>query len=85
MIISENKSLGEGQKQRVLKRIRERNFTCVSCGSRDFEIGAALEVGFLFLTEQPGTYMVALTCKKPDCASPRTGIKLHKSEFLHES
>jgi len=39
-------------------------------------------MGFLFLDEEHGTYMVALTCKNPGCAAPRTGIRLRHSEFL---
>jgi hypothetical protein len=39
-------------------------------------------MGFLFLDEEHGTYMVALTCENPACRSPRTGIRLHRSEFL---
>jgi hypothetical protein len=84
VIIKENKELGEKQKQRVLKRVRERGFRCGSCGSEDFEVGEALALGFLFLSEEHSTYMVALTCRKHDCAAPRTGIKLHESEFLPE-
>lgn len=82
--MSENRELSEKQKQRVLKRIRERGFACGSCGSEDFEVGEALELGFLFLSEEHDTYMVALTCRERDCAAPRTGIKLHGSEFLPE-
>jgi hypothetical protein len=82
VIISENRELSEKQKQRVLKRVRERGFACGSCGSEDFEVGEALELGFLFLSEERGTYMVALTCRERDCETPRTGIKLHESEFL---
>ncbi len=84
VIIKENKELGEKQKHRVLKRVRERGFRCESCGSEDFEVGEALALGFLFLSEEQGNYMVALTCRKRDCEAPRTGIKLHESEFLPE-
>ncbi len=84
VIIKENRELSEKQKQRVLKRVRERGFRCGSCGSEDFEVGEALELGFLFLSEEHGAYMVALTCREGDCEAPRTGIKLHESEFLPE-
>jgi len=39
-------------------------------------------MGFLFLDEEHGAYMVALTCENPGCEAPRTGIRLHRSEFL---
>jgi hypothetical protein len=84
MIYRENTRLTETQKQRVLERVRQRNFTCGSCGSGDFEVGEALDLGFLFLNEEHGMYMVALTCEAPDCDAPRTGIRLHQSEFLWE-
>lgn len=29
-------------------------------------------------------HMVALTCEVPNCEAPRTGIRLHQSEFLWE-
>lgn len=84
MIIDDNKELTEDQKRRVLRRVEERGIICGSCGSGDFEVGEALEMGFLFLNEEHGTYMVALTCEAPDCETPRTGIRLHQSEFLWE-
>ena len=85
MIINENRKLTGGERRRVREKIRARNFRCGSCGSDDFEVGEALYMGFLFLDEDLDAYMVALTCKEPDCASPRTGIKLHGAEFLEES
>lgn len=84
MIIGENHRLGEKQKRRVLERVRERGFVCGSCGSGDFEVGEALELGFLFLSEKHGTYMVALTCREPDCEAPRMGIRLPGSGFITE-
>ncbi len=83
MIIDENRELTEGQRRRVLKEVRERGFTCGTCGSDDFRVGEALELGFLFLDEDHGTHMVALTCESPGCEA-RTGIKLHESEFLYD-
>ena len=82
MIISENTRLTERQKSRVLASIEDRGFTCESCHSGDLRVSEALHMGFLFLDEEHGTYMVALTCKNPDCAAPRTGIRLRHSEFL---
>jgi hypothetical protein len=80
LIRPENERLDEDQKRRVLEKVREQGFACGSCGSTDFTVGDALYVGFLFLDEEVGNYMVALNCKNPDCA--RTGIRLHQSEFL---
>ena len=82
MIIGENRTLDENRKRRVLEKVREQGFTCGSCGSGDFEVGEALEMGFLFLDEAHGTYMVALTCQKAGCDAPRTGIRLHRYDFL---
>ena len=82
MIIDENRELTADQCQRVRKEVRERGFTCETCGSDDFRVGEALELGFLFLDEDHGMHMVALTCESPDC-KVRTGIKLHESEFLY--
>jgi hypothetical protein len=82
VIIRENTELTEYQRRGVLERVEERNFTCARCGSGDFEVGEALGMGFLFLDEEHGTYMVALTCENPGCGSPRTGIRLHRSAFL---
>lgn len=82
MIYDENTRLTETQRGRVLEEAQRRNFTCGSCGSGDFEVGDALELGFLFLDEEHKTYMVALTCDNPNCTAPRTGIRLHASAFL---
>jgi hypothetical protein len=82
VLIRENTQLTESQKRRVLERVEERSVTCAGCGSRDFAVGEALELGFLFFDEEHGMYMVALTCERPNCDTPRTGIRLHRSEFL---
>ena len=84
MIRDESRELTEGQKQRVLARVGDLGFSCGSCGSRDFRVGEALEMGFLFLSEEHGSYMVALTCENPECESPRTGIRLRDYEFFYE-
>ena len=83
-MIGENRALDQDQKRRVLEKVRERGFTCVSCGSGDFEAGEALYLGFLFLSEDEDAYMVALTCENPGCEAPRTGIRLHEADFLKE-
>ena len=85
MIRPENKELDANQKGRVLDRVGERGFTCGSCGSNDFKVGAALYLGFLFLDEDNDSYMVALTCKELDCGAPRMGIRLHEADFLKEA
>ena len=82
MITPDNTVLTEQQKRRVLERVEEGGFACGSCGSGDFEVGEALEMGFLFLDEAHRAYMVALTCENPDCENPRTGIRLQRYEFL---
>jgi hypothetical protein len=84
MIRPENLRLSENLKRRVLEKVREQGITCGSCGSNDFEVGDALHLGFLFLDEEHGTYMIALTCRSPGCDTPRTGIKLNEAEFLHD-
>lgn len=81
MIISENRQLTASQKERVLARAWERGFACPRCGSRDFSVGDALEMGFLFLSEEHGSFMVALTCEE---CWVRTGIRLQESEFLRD-
>ncbi len=84
VIQGDNRELTEEQKRRVLRKVEERGFACGSCGSGEFEVGDALYLGFLFLSEDPDAYMVALTCQSPDCESPRTGIRLHQLDFLWE-
>ncbi len=78
----ENIALSDQQKRNVTTQVRRKNLTCGSCGTADFLVGDALYLGFLFLNEDQGMYMVALTCEKPDCPTPRTGIRLHESQFL---
>ena len=84
MILGDNRSLDANEKHRVLEKSRGRGFVCASCGSEDFEVGDALHLGFLFLSEDRDAYMVALTCKNPGCQAPRTGIRLHQLDFLWE-
>ncbi len=84
MLLGDNTPLDENQKRKVLEKFEERGFRCGSCGSSNFEVGEALYLGFLFLSEDHDNYMVALTCKSTDCESPRTGIRLHEAEFLDQ-
>ena len=81
-LAEERRGLTEGQKRRVLGKIEERDLACDSCGSDEFEVGEALYVGFLFLSEDRDNYVVAITCTNTDCRTPRTGIKLRGAEFL---
>ena len=83
--MDENRRLGEGERLRVLERVRRRRLRCKNCSSEDFEVGEALYLGFLFLDEATDAYMVALTCKNPCCAGPLTGIRLHGAEFLEKA
>ncbi|RCW45975.1 hypothetical protein DFQ14_102277 [Halopolyspora algeriensis] len=78
----ESTVLSDRQKHRVTEQLRHEQTTCAGCGSGDFTVGQALYVGFLFLDEENGNYMVALTCNNPECPAPRTGITLHESAFL---
>lgn len=82
MLYNENRQLDEDQKRRVLQRVSERGLACENCGSREFRVGDALDMSFLFLDEEQRAYMVALTCENPGCEAPRTGIRLQESEFL---
>jgi len=84
MIIEDNRELTEEQKRRVLRKTGEEGVACGGCGSGDFEVGNALYLGFLFLSEHQDAYMVALTCAVRGCESPRTGIRLHELDFLWE-
>lgn len=84
MLYNENTELDEEQKRRVLAKAAEKGVACGACGSGDFEVGEALDMSFLFLDEEQGAYMVALTCERPGCESPRTGIRLNESEFLDD-
>jgi len=68
--------------RRVIEQIRAKGGHCGSCGATDFEVGAALPLGFLFLDEDDDAYLVALTCRNPRCRAPRTALRLRASEFL---
>jgi hypothetical protein len=68
--------------ERVLEQVSAKGGRCDSCGATDFDVGDALYLGFLFLDEDNDAYMVALTCRNPECEKPRTGIKLCEKAFL---
>lgn len=56
---------------------------CEACGATDFAVGDALYLGYVFLNEDADAYMVALTCRNPDCPKPRTAIRLPANDFLN--
>jgi hypothetical protein len=69
-------------RERVAAQIAAKGGYCECCGAKEFDVGDALYLGFLFLDEDRDAYMVALTCRNPDCAKPRTGIVLGGKDFL---
>jgi hypothetical protein len=71
-------------RERVLKQVAVKGGYCASCSGTDFEVGDALYLGFLFLAEDQDAYMVALTCRNPDCPHSRTGIILPEKAFLND-
>ncbi len=81
----ENIALAPEEQARVLEQARARHATCPCCGNAEFTVGDALYLGFLFRSEDPDAYMVALTCTNPACPVPHTGIRLHRTQFLAEA
>lgn len=75
-------SLNEAERECVLEQVSAKGGQCQACGATEFDVGDALYLGFLFLDEEDDAYMVALTCRNPDCPKPRTGIKLREKDFL---
>ncbi|MEB3982141.1 hypothetical protein OQ968_12790 [Mycobacterium sp. 663a-19] len=78
-------ALDAPSRERVLEQIAAKGGYCESCGEKDFDVGHALYLGFLFLDEDFDAYMVALTCRNPQCPKPRTGIVLPEKDFLSET
>lgn len=76
--------LDPASRQRVLEQVAATHGQCECCGENDFDVGHALFLGFLFLDEDHDSYLVALTCRTPGCAKPRTGIILPKKDFLRD-
>ncbi|ORC03772.1 hypothetical protein [Mycobacterium persicum] len=74
--------LKSAERQQVAELVAVKGGHCAACGGKDFEVGHALYLGFLFLNEDDDAFMVALTCRNPDCPKPRTGIVLAANEFL---
>ncbi|MEZ0362159.1 hypothetical protein ACAG26_00435 [Mycobacterium sp. pUA109] len=81
MVRPELIELDSPERHRVLDQIAAKGGHCDSCGGAEFDVGAALYLGFLFLDEDTDAYMIALTCRNRDCAQPRTGVVLHENEF----
>jgi hypothetical protein len=69
-------------REKVLELVAVKGGHCAGCGAKDFAVGHALYLGFLFLNEDDDAFMVALTCRNPDCPMPRTGIVLAANDFL---
>lgn len=80
MIRPELMALDSPARHRVLDQIAAKGGSCEGCGGTDFDVGDALYLGFLFLDEDPDSYMVALTCRNPQCTKPRTGIILRNKD-----
>ena len=78
-------ALDVDERDRVRDRIARRHLRCPACGRTDFRVGAALPLGFLFVSEDADTYMVGLTCTAPGCPRPRTGIRLYGKDFRTDS
>ena len=74
-------SLVPVDRDRVVELVAAKGGHCENCDGTAFDIGHALYLGFLFLDEDLDAYMVALTCRNPDCGR-HTGIKLREKEFL---
>lgn len=77
-------SLVPAVRDRVTAQIAAKGGHCECCGATEFDVGSALYLGFLFLDEDPDAYMIALTCRNPECAKPRSGIILSEKDFLDD-
>ncbi len=82
MVRPELIALNSAARHRVMDNVSAKGGHCEACGGTEFEVGHALYLGFLFLNEDDDAYMVALTCRNPDCPKPRTGIVLPERDFL---
>ncbi|OBI19673.1 hypothetical protein A5712_18960 [Mycobacterium sp. E2327] len=84
MVRPELIALDATARERVSEQIAAKGGYCECCGATGFDVGDALFLGFLFLDEERDAYMIALTCRNPDCAKPRTGIVLSARDFLSD-
>jgi hypothetical protein len=74
--------LDEDARDRVLEQVAVKGGHCEGCGDTHFNVGGALYLGFLFLDEEQDAYLIALTCRNPNCLLPRTAIRLRDKDFL---
>ena len=74
-------SLVPVDRDRVLELVEAKGGHCERCDQTDFEVGHALYLGFLFLDEDDDAYLIALTCRNPDCGQ-HTAIRLCEKDFL---
>jgi hypothetical protein len=81
MVRPELISLVPADQDRAVAQVAAKGGHCEACGATDFEVGHALYLGFLFLDEDDDAYMVALTCRNPECGQ-RTAIRLCEKDFL---
>jgi hypothetical protein len=84
MLRPELVALDQAARERVLSQVAAKGGCCECCGAKDFDVGYALYLGFLFLDEDLDAYMVALSCRNPGCAKPRTAIRLPEKDFLDD-
>ncbi|OBF87261.1 hypothetical protein A5791_19470 [Mycobacterium sp. 852002-51163_SCH5372311] len=84
MLRPELVALDQAARERVLSHVAAKGGFCECCGGKEFDVGCALYLGFLFLDEELDAYMVALTCRNPGCAKPRTAIRLPEKDFLDD-
>lgn len=82
MVRPELIGLEPAARERVLAQVAAKGGRCEGCGGTDFTVGHALYLGFLFLDEEADAYLVALTCRNPECPKPRTAIDLREKDFL---
>ncbi|MGH3522919.1 MAG: hypothetical protein ACRDUT_08280 [Mycobacterium sp.] len=77
-------SLEPAEREQVVEQVVAKGGHCEGCGGKDFDVGDVLYLGFLFLDEDDDAYMVALTCRNPECPKPRTGIVLPEMAVLSD-
>lgn len=76
--------LDRAERERVLTQLTAKGGYCEACAGTEFDVGRALYLGFLFLDEDQDAYLVALTCRNPDCPQPHTAITLREKDFLSQ-
>jgi hypothetical protein len=74
-------SLVPVERDHVVEQMAAKGGHCENCNGTDFEVGHALYLGFLFLDEDIDAYLVALTCRNPECGR-HTAIRLREKDFL---